>query len=99
MFVTRDYNLRRTPKFWELAVKLNAIVLTADTDFGELIALSGLQKPSVLFLTGVFPAEPISLALLIANVCNGRDVELENGAIIAIEKTRIHIRSLPISTG
>jgi predicted nuclease of predicted toxin-antitoxin system len=80
----------------EVAERMGCNVLTADSDFGELIALQGLAKPTILFLRSDYPVEVESLAVLVANVCNSYEKEINEGSVIAIEKTRIRIRKLPI---
>jgi predicted nuclease of predicted toxin-antitoxin system len=79
------------------AAQDDCVLLSADTDFGTLLALRAETKPSVILLRGATPRRPAEqVALLLANLPS-ISIDLENGAIVIIEPTRIRIRSLPIA--
>jgi predicted nuclease of predicted toxin-antitoxin system len=73
------------------------VIVSADSDFGELLAASrGATRPSVVLLRS---ADRLSTdeqaALLAANLPTvARD--LEAGAVVTIARGRMRIRSLPI---
>ena len=72
------------------------VVLSADTDFGALLALRAATGPSVLLLrrqTGR-RAEQVT-QLILANLPAIEDA-LVAGAIVVLDADRIRIRSLPI---
>lgn len=73
------------------------VVVSADTDFGTLLARSGAKVPSVLLirrLVGRRAAEQASLIL--ANLPAVAE-DLESGAVVVLTDDRIRIRRLPMS--
>jgi predicted nuclease of predicted toxin-antitoxin system len=71
------------------------VVVTTDTDFGTLLALSGGEAPSVILLRGIDDqADERSAAILAAVQAVGE--QLEAGAVAVVEAGRVRIRSLPI---
>jgi len=62
----------------------NRIVVSADTDFGALLAARNVQKPSVIQFRGPGSRKP--------------DALLERGSIVTFEPSRIRVRALPINT-
>jgi predicted nuclease of predicted toxin-antitoxin system len=71
-------------------------VVSADTDFGTLLAMRRHKTPSVVLFRGPVPRRPATqVALLLANL-PAIDEALGAGAIVVLEPARIRIRSLPI---
>ena len=78
-----------------LAARENRILISADTDFGELLANSPVLAPSFILLRRT-DKRPESLAsVLLANIGQVTD-DLAAGAVIVIGDTRIRSRQLPI---
>ena len=80
------------------AVASERVVISADTDFGELLAASGDRLPSIVLLRTHRhePADQVS-AILAAFEAIGED--LASGAIVVVTDRRLRIRRLPIHDG
>lgn len=71
------------------------IVLTADLDFGYLIAISGARLPSII-LFRLADMCPASVNVHLAQVLERCKDSLEQGAVVAVTESRIRVRRLPI---
>lgn len=70
-------------------------LITADTDFGTLLALSNAAGPSVILLRRSGRRLP-ERAQLILTVIELVDAQLKRGAVVTVEGSRLRIRELPI---
>ncbi|HET7052504.1 MAG TPA: DUF5615 family PIN-like protein [Solirubrobacterales bacterium] len=85
------------PEIMEAAGQEGRILLTADADFGALLALGSRAKPSVVLLRSADHLRPAGQAeLLIANLPPISD-DLEKGAIVSLTRDRLRVRELPIA--
>ena len=72
------------------------VVLSADADFGTLLASAGLSKPSFVLLRSADHLTPEAQAdLVLANLPTIED-ELLRGAIATFARGRLRVRSLPV---
>jgi predicted nuclease of predicted toxin-antitoxin system len=77
--------------------RAGAIVLTADADFGALLALSGRPGPSVILLRSADHLTPDAQANLVLHVLGHVDEDLAAGAIASVTPERIRVRLLPVT--
>lgn len=70
-------------------------VISADTDFGTLLAMRGSRSPSVVLWRRTEPRRPVAQAPLIAGVLRQVAADLRRGAIVVIQDTRVRVRLLP----
>jgi predicted nuclease of predicted toxin-antitoxin system len=83
-------------EIFDQAIADGLTVVTADSDFGMLLALRRSKSPSVVHLRGVDKLTPADhSALLIANLPQIIE-DLEEGAIVSLSPTRLAVRDLPI---
>lgn len=84
----RDYGLEASEE--------NRILVSADTDFGTLVALWEENKPSIiLFRRSTERSPDRQVKLLLINL-PAIQKDLEKGSVIVFEQTRIRARQLPI---
>jgi predicted nuclease of predicted toxin-antitoxin system len=95
----RDYGMQDVSDddIFERAMLEDRILVSADTDFGMLLALRTTHKPSVILLRWPALRLPASQLLVIHNNIPIIKNDLEQGAIVVIEPSRIRIRTLPIN--
>jgi len=77
------------------ALKSKRIVVSADTDFGTLLALNDASKPSFILFKRSDKRPVVLLELLLHCIDAIRD-DLEKGAVAVLEDSRIRLRKLPI---
>ena len=77
------------------AKKNDMVVITADLDFGDILANTGHKKPSVIIFRLKNPSPEHVNSLLLSAIPHIKD-SLDKGSIIVIDDYRIRIRELPV---
>lgn len=96
----RDYGLQAADDntIFARAVSEARVLVSADTDFGTLLATQRTREPSVvLFRHGLSHQPDAQLRLLLANL-SACQAPLSQGAVVVLEESRIRIRTLPIGS-
>ena len=83
------------PELLEFARLEKRVIVAADTDFGELIALGNHSLPSVVLFRRE-QRRPADQAIALLDNLEQFSEALDSGAIVVIEAKRIRIRLLPI---
>ena len=94
----RDMGMREAPDDVVLAAArdADAVLISSDTDFGELLARSNAKGPSVILLRRQEGRRASKIAsLIVANLQAVAD-DLASGAIVVLDDDRVRIRSLPL---
>ena len=94
----RDYGIQSAPDRDILARALQEgrILVSADTDFGTLVALWQQKAPSVILFRRSSEKRPHQQVALLLENLPGLAARLEQGSVVVFEQSRIRIRPLPI---
>jgi len=83
------------PEIFDIAAQQDRILISADTDFGALLALREAAKPSFILFRQTDKRPSSQLDFLISHLSK-LEQDLNAGSVIVIEDNRIRIRALPI---
>jgi len=92
---SRGLHAATDPYLFQLAAAEGRTILSADTDFGALLAFRRETKPSVVLFRGRAPRRPDRQAVLLLANLPIIGAELDRGAIVTIYETRLRIRLTP----
>ncbi len=94
----RDYRLQAASDevIFERAQQEQRVIVSADTDFGTLLALRRERSPSVvLFRHGTQRRPEEQIQMLLANLA-AIEQDLVDGSMVVIEPERMRVRQLPL---
>ncbi len=74
------------------------VLVSADTDFGTLLATRSALKPSIILFRGPGSRKPDVLARSLLSNLSQFSEALERRSIVTLEPSRIRVRALPIGS-
>ena len=83
-------------EIFELARSDDRVLVSADTDFGTLLALRQPAKPSVVIFRRISGRRPEAQARLLLDCLPDIRESLDLGSVVVIEETRLGIKLLSI---
>ena len=78
------------------AAAAGQVIVSADTDFGELLAVTGAVRPSVVLLRSADHLTQDQQAVLLVANLPAVTAELDAGAVVSIARGRLRVRPLPV---
>ncbi len=83
-------------EIFDWAAQNHYVIITADSDFAMLLALSSAHSPSVVQLRGVAELRSDVHGRLLVENLGALEAPLSAGAVVSLSQDRIRIRDLPI---
>jgi predicted nuclease of predicted toxin-antitoxin system len=83
-------------EIFEFAARERRIIVSADTDFGKLLAFRGVRSPSVVQLRDGTERVPAKQPALLQRWTSAHGAALLAGAVLTIEHGRCRVAHLPI---
>lgn len=85
------------PEILAVAEAEERIIVSADTDFGSLLAVRNAKLPSFVLLRKASGLRPEHLTRVLFRVLEDYADELQNGAVVTVTDRTVRIRQLPIA--
>ena len=97
----RDHDLQAAPDATVLqrAREHDQVLVSADTDFGTLLARTGAGRPSVILIRRSSARRASELATLLLSNLDAIAEDLKSGAVVVITDSDLRVRTLPIPPG
>ena len=84
------------PVILDRAAEEGRVLVSADADFGSLLAFGSRNAPSVILIRGQTRRRASDIAGILARLLPDLEADLEHGAAVSIRSERVRIRALPI---
>lgn len=94
----RDLEMQAAPdeEIFAWAASNQRVIVSADTDFGTLLALRAERSPSVVLFRGRGTRRPDQQSALLLENLPRLSEDLEEGSLVVFEADRIRVRTLPV---
>jgi predicted nuclease of predicted toxin-antitoxin system len=92
----RDAAGSSDPQIIDLALAEARAIVSADTDFGALLASTSATEPSVILVREVVDRQPRELFELLVGCIEQLEAQLTAGAMVALTGSGARIRLLPL---
>ncbi len=94
----RDYGLQAATDQVVLAQARSEsrVLISADTDFGTLLAREGADRPSIMLIRRLSGRRAIEQAAIILANLNVVSEDLDSGAVVVLTDEWVRVRRLPI---
>ena len=83
------------PELMAFDVDEDLVVVSGDTDFGDLLAASNAAKPSVVLFRRQEGRRAHEIAALLLANLEAVGVDLARGAVVVLDQDRVRVRLLP----